>query len=101
RRESNLMRWLLERAQGLRAAGFPADRLDASLLHLSSDPAQLRQQLETVRVGSLGPEQRQQVIYGTPFRENVGGQIAGGVQAPVTRGGGLNTAPGGVPLGLT
>jgi hypothetical protein len=97
--DANLKQSVLEQAARLRAAGFPADRLDASLLHLSSDPAQLRQQLETVRVQSLPPDQRQSVIYGTPFRQTgPGGQTIGGVQNP--RGGGVGGPPqAGLPLG--
>jgi hypothetical protein len=93
--DANLKQSVLEQAQRLRAAGFPSDRIDGSLLHLSSDPAQLRQQLETVRVGTLPPDQRQQVIYGQPFRQTgPSGATIGGVQDP--RGGGVS-GPGGQP----
>jgi hypothetical protein len=67
--DANLKQSVLEQAARLKAAGYPADRIDASLLHLSPDPATLRQQLETVRVQSLPPDQRQKVIYGEPITE--------------------------------
>lgn len=98
--DANLKQSVLEQAARLRAAGFPSDRIDASLLHLSSDPAQLRQQLETVRVQSLPPDQRQQVIYGMPFRQTgPGGVTQGGLQDP--RGGGVTAPPqAGMPTGM-
>ena len=93
--DGNLKQSVLEQAQRLRAAGIPGDRIDGALLHLSSDPAQLRQQLETLRVQSLPPDQKQQVIYGAPFRQTgPGGTTVGGVQ-DVRRGGAVSGPPAG------
>ena len=99
--DANLKQAVLEQAARLRAAGIPADRIDGALLHLSSDPAQLRQQLETMRVQSLPPEQQQQVIYGSPFRQTgPGGATIGGTQNPRTGAVSGPASQSGLPQGL-
>ena len=90
---------VLEQAQRLIDGGVPRDRVMGSLLNLSSNPAEMRRQLEVTLTGLMPPQQRQDFIYDKPFRENVGGQIVGGAQSQ--RGGGLTTGGGALPVGLS
>jgi len=94
--DANLKDAVLQQAARLKAAGYPTDRIDASLLHLSPDPTQLRQQLETVRVQSLPPDQRQSVIYGRPGGVDQGTQYQP-TMTDVRRGTVTPTGPG-VPV---
>jgi len=99
--DNQLQSVVLQQAARLQAAGFPSDRIHGALLNLSSDPAQLRQQLESIRVATLPTEQRQQVIHGEPFTYTApGGAMKGGTRDPRT---GIVSAPdqSGVQPGLS
>lgn len=76
-------------AQMARAKGVPAAVVDGMLLHLSPDRAQATQQLRTLGMGQLTPEQRQTQTYGAPTTVDQGTGIASGVQLPASQGGGI------------
>jgi hypothetical protein len=99
---ANLPAAVVAQTQRLVNAGvIPQDAMHAALLDLPSDPAQLRQRLETLRVQGLPPELAQQNIYGRPFTQTgPGGVTIGGVQSPKT--GAVSAQPGqGVPQGMS
>jgi len=91
---------VLQQTQRLIDAGvIPRDRGMASLLNLSSDPATLRQQLETLRIQTLPPQAQQTAIYGTPGTQTgPGGQTIGFTVDPTT--GNIRVGQGGAPQGL-
>ena len=78
----------------------PTDR-DNMAAHVPTDPAGMPAFIQQARLANASSMDQYHAKYGTTFRENQGGAIVGGTQAPPQQGGGISTAPGGIPLGLT
>jgi hypothetical protein len=84
--DANLKQSVLEQVNRLRGQ-IPNDRLDGTLLHLSSDPAQLRRQLETIRIGNMPTGEAQGAIYGTRQVINTPQGTYAPVLPPASKGG--------------
>ena len=101
--DNQLSQGVLGQVERLVSTGIiTRDQANASLLHMSSDPGQLRTQLETFRTSLLPPGEQQQSIYGTlGTQTGPGGNTIGTRQAPISQGGGVSAPPQpGAPLGV-
>lgn len=73
----------------------------AAVAALGNDPAKLHAWASQHQFTAMSVGQQLEQTYGTPFRENQGGAIVSGTQAPARMGGGMITAPGAIPLAPT
>ena len=64
--------------------------------HVPANQADMPAFVQQLRLAGGSVQQQLEQKYGTNFRQDSGGVIVGGTQAPAQRGGGLNTAPGGI-----